>query len=111
MDSVNSLLERRNRYIAEHRPDSVQSSNTNQESSLALDESNIFEGDNQEKKEVESIEEKSDHSNSREDEALDESHEYSDGFIEIRVNKNFKEKESIFSNKIETNSFTSKYFS
>ena len=63
MDSVNSLLERRNRYIAEHRPDSVQVSNTNQESSLTIDESNIFEGDNHEKKEVESIEEKSDHSN------------------------------------------------
>ena len=122
MDSVNSLLERRNRYIAEHQqPNSEQdnaNANANSSETVELVDSNIFENEDEKNLSSEDVnleaneskEEKLNHKNDV-DEVVDESHEDSDGFIEVKINKNLREKESIFSNKIETKSDQGKPFS
>ena len=47
--------------------------------------------------------------NEDDEEVVEESHEDSDGYIEVKVNKNFNQKMSIFSNKIETNNDQGKF--
>ena len=123
MDSVNSLLERRNRYIAEHQQTNSEqdnvNANANSSETVELVDSNIFENEDEKNLSSEDVnleangskEEKLNHNKNDVDEVVDESHEDSDGFIEVKINKSLREKESIFSNKIETKSDQGKPFS
>ena len=115
MDSVNSLLERRNQYIAEHprEPSNNDTENANSEVP-ELGDTGIFDGEANlssndiklEDKETEAdiTEVKEEEDKTEESQKADE-----DGMVEIKINRNMPEKMSIFSNKTETSDDKSEF--
>lgn len=99
MDSVNGLLQRRERYISEHAQTNSNENSTAESAELV--DVNMFEHE-EAAGNLTSDDLIGETNNEKRQDDLD-SDEDSDGFIEVKINKNLCEKESIFSNKIDDN--------